>query len=246
MVKQHHSLFVCVVRFAFFSLPLLDAFCSAQVHWLCVAVEQLKVQLPSSVHATTFEVETKPPRFMEAKEQYGSFIAYHGTPVENLYSILNNGFCGSFSRTQLFGPGTYCSTDLSVCTNFAPTLVLPWQRQLGQRISCICVCEIVNHPEVKKPGQVAMETASQTMPSAIPKHYIIVPNDDHIRLSAVILLGDPPARRAKKHPVVRLLHTHGRRLALLCALIVLLYVAWSLPAVRRWRWRLRNKEWYMY
>eukprot|EP00049_Salpingoeca_infusionum_P006005 m.100234 g.100234 ORF g.100234 m.100234 type:complete len:90 (+) comp13162_c0_seq4:601-870(+) len=79
MVKQHHSLFVCVVRFAFFSLPLLDAFCSAQVHWLCVAVEQLKVQLPSSVHATTFEVETKPrtcDNVLRAKQCLSLFPEY--------------------------------------------------------------------------------------------------------------------------------------------------------------------------
>ena len=38
--------------------------------------------------------------------------AYHGTAVENLQSILGNGFLNHFNTTSLFGEGTYLSSDL--------------------------------------------------------------------------------------------------------------------------------------
>ena len=43
-------------------------------------------------------------RFLNLQAKFGSRIAYHGTPLENLHSILRSGFLNHLNTTSLFGP----------------------------------------------------------------------------------------------------------------------------------------------
>lgn len=65
---------------------------------------------------------------------------------------LHYGILGSISapfQTSLFGEGTYLTSDLSLALLYSPH-GLGWQRSvLGSVLSCIAVCEIIDHPDVK-------------------------------------------------------------------------------------------------
>lgn len=55
----------------------------------------------------------------------------------------------SLFQTSLFGEGTYLTSDLSLALLYSPH-GLGWQRSaLGSILSCVAVCEIIDHPDVK-------------------------------------------------------------------------------------------------
>ena len=69
--------------------------------------------------------------------------ALYSDLFSSLFNILN------FFQNALFGEGTYLSAELSVCLNYAPT-GKAWDKSLlGQKLSCVAVCEIIDDPSVK-------------------------------------------------------------------------------------------------
>ena len=63
------------------------------------------------------------------------------------YRIL--GYTSAPFQTSLFGEGTYLTSDLSLALLYSPH-GLGWQRSaLGSILSCVAVCEIIDHPDVK-------------------------------------------------------------------------------------------------
>ena len=49
----------------------------------------------------------------------------------------------------MFGEGIYLSSDLRICQTYSPT-GCGWQQSLlGSSLSCIAVCQVVDHPDVK-------------------------------------------------------------------------------------------------
>lgn len=64
-----------------------------------------------------------------------------------IYRIL--GYISAPFQTSLFGEGTYLTSDLSLALLYSPH-GLGWQRSaLGSILSCVAVCEIIDHPDVK-------------------------------------------------------------------------------------------------
>lgn len=73
---------------------------------------------------------------------------------EHLY-VVDSQHCRIFGcisalfQTSLFGEGTYLTSDLSLALLYSPH-GLGWQRSaLGSVLSCVAVCEIIDHPDVK-------------------------------------------------------------------------------------------------
>ncbi|CAG2109571.1 unnamed protein product [Medioppia subpectinata] len=91
-----------------------------------------------------FEVVSQPKRsFMEAKERFGTFWAFHGSAVENFHSILHNGLVNCLNKRALYGSGTYVSSQLSVAIEFSP-FGFGWNKSLlGKEISCVAVCQVL-------------------------------------------------------------------------------------------------------
>lgn len=49
----------------------------------------------------------------------------------------------------MFGEGTYLSSELSVAIEFSP-FGSGWSKSvLGKQLSCVAVCEVVKHPDIK-------------------------------------------------------------------------------------------------
>ena len=53
-----------------------------------------------------------------------SKLAFHGSKPENFYSILQHGLVNCLNKRDLFGSGTYLSTEIDVALSFAPAQVV--------------------------------------------------------------------------------------------------------------------------
>lgn len=81
-----------------------------------------------------------------------TFLAYHGSRVENFYSIIKVGLQQHFSidRAVLFGEGVYLTSEITVSATYAP-FGLTWKNStLGSKHSIIAVCEVINDAEKVK------------------------------------------------------------------------------------------------
>eukprot|EP01134_Creolimax_fragrantissima_P000222 CFRG0222T1 len=119
--------------------------------------------------------------FESMKERYGYSTAYHGSAVENFFSILNSGFLGHMNTTSLYGEGTYLSSDLAVASSFAPSTGVWNQSMLASRMTCVCACEVINHPDVKR-GFQKQSGISLKSTETIPDKYFVVPSNEHVRV----------------------------------------------------------------
>eukprot|EP00729_Bicosta_minor_P013053 gene13053-27902_t len=129
------------------------------------------------VHSEDTLPEPARRRFLNLEEEHGSMIAYHGTPLENLHSILRSGFLNHFNTTALFGPGTYLSSDLSVCMGFTRAGATWKKSGLGAKLSCVAVCQVIKHPAVKLPGgktEHDLDRSSTVGGDRVPSTYIFV------------------------------------------------------------------------
>lgn len=52
-------------------------------------------------------------------------------------------------QTSLFGEGTYLTSDLSMAILYSPHGNAWRESVLGPLISCVALCEIIDHPDVK-------------------------------------------------------------------------------------------------
>eukprot|EP00803_Ostreobium_quekettii_P006398 evm.model.scf_398.1 EVM.evm.TU.scf_398.1 scf_398:7956-9053(+) len=89
------------------------------------------------------KVETEGTEHVQGRKA----LAYHGTHMENVHSILQNGLL-SFSGTRLerngaiYGEGIYLSTDPRVAYMFCkPAQAWP-NSALGECLTCLLVCQV--------------------------------------------------------------------------------------------------------
>lgn len=79
-------------------------------------------------------------------------MSFHGTRMDNLYSILHTGLLAHLNKNGVFGEGTYLSQEPSVSLHYSPSCKT-WEKSLiGQRMSCMLVCETINDPKHVKIG----------------------------------------------------------------------------------------------
>jgi len=151
-----------------------------------------------------FGVEHREPsprsrRFDELAKDHGVITCYHGTALENFHSILMNGFLSHFNKAALYGEGTYFSTDLSVCMGFIAAGQAWGKSAIGSKLSCVAVCDVVKHPSVTLPGGVVrrdLDRASSVGGDRAPDTYVVVPNNDHIRIRYLFVYAEQTAAPA--------------------------------------------------
>jgi hypothetical protein len=116
------------------------------------ALAHIEHQLAVPSPKFAFEVKynsTRNERFNENTDdhRYRTFYAYHGTRIDNLHSILHIGFLGHMNKLSLFGSGTYFSLEPSVSLHYSPYGTVWANSLLGERLSCLLLCEIIDHPD---------------------------------------------------------------------------------------------------
>ena len=101
---------------------------------------------------------------------YGSTtLCFHGSKPENFYSILQHGLVQCLNKRNLFGDGTYLSTEAEIALEFAPAQLCPMPERGIRSIRCVALCEVADGA----PG-----VASSITKKGTPQAYIVVSNDD--------------------------------------------------------------------
>ncbi|XP_034849621.1 protein mono-ADP-ribosyltransferase PARP16 isoform X10 [Mirounga angustirostris] len=112
--------------------------------------------------------------------------------------------CKDFEAlTSLFGEGTYLTSDLSLALIYSPH-GLGWQRSLlGPILSCVAVCEVIDHPDVKcqtkkKDSKEIDRRRARIKHSEggdIPPKYFVVTNNQLLRVKYLLVYSQKQPSR---------------------------------------------------
>ncbi|CAH1797792.1 unnamed protein product [Owenia fusiformis] len=134
------------------------------------------------------------------------FYGYHGSRVENFHSILHYGLHSHMNKVALYGEGTYLSSELSVSMSYSPGGKAWESSLLGDTLSCVAVCQIIDHPSVKCQVKSSSEAgrsrsrsrASESIGGDVPDKYYVVQNNDALRLKYVLVYAQKSAPKRFK------------------------------------------------
>ncbi|WAR01015.1 PAR16-like protein, partial [Mya arenaria] len=145
-------------------------------------------------------------RFEQIRDGRGLMYAYHGSRLENFFSILHNGLALHMNKMSVFGEGTYLSSELSVSLIYSPQGGGWDHSELGNSLSCVAVCEMIDAPSVKcqdKPyttekgsSVVAARARANAGPSEggdVPEKYYVVQNNEVMRVKYLLVYGQKTA-----------------------------------------------------
>ncbi|XP_011216800.2 protein mono-ADP-ribosyltransferase PARP16 isoform X2 [Ailuropoda melanoleuca] len=162
---------------------------------------------PVPVPDFLFEIEysnSANAKFYETKGERDLIYAFHGSRLENFHSIIHNGLHCHLNKTSLFGEGTYLTSDLSLALIYSPH-GLGWQRSLlGPLLSCVAVCEVINHPDVKcqmkkKDSKEIDRRRARIKHSEggdVPPKYFVVTNNQLLRVKYLLVYSQKQPSRA--------------------------------------------------
>ena len=145
--------------------------------------------------------------FSEEKKKHESLFAFHGSNLENIWSILLDGFKDKFGgrNGNAFGDGVYLSTEVSVSLNFQGFGNGWLHSSFGDRIAVLLACEFVKHP-----NSVKMKSESSGARGNVPNKYIVVENASLVRPKFLLLFREPTAvqqsRQQSKWVIVILIY----------------------------------------
>lgn len=148
------------------------------------------------------ETNTLSAMFDDMSQTRDVWYAYHGSRVDNFHSILNNGLHAHLNKTSFFGEGTYLSSDLTVCMNYS-SFGSGWKNSaIGERLSCVAVCEILDHPDVKCTIKSKANDNRLTRSRArarnseggdVPERYYVVTNNQVVRVKYMLVYAEKKA-----------------------------------------------------
>ncbi len=109
---------------------------------------------------------------------------YHGSSMENFYSILTNSLQNYSNTEQMkngnaFGEGIYSCEDLRVARDFSSGGVVGWKKSttLGHELSCVVQCIIRSSDD----DQVVCKIGKEK------NKYIVVKNSERIRIQYLLV-----------------------------------------------------------
>ncbi|XP_050759488.1 protein mono-ADP-ribosyltransferase PARP16 [Gymnogyps californianus] len=172
-------------------------------------------------------------KFAETKGERDLIYAFHGSRLENFHSILHNGLHCHLNRTSLFGEGTYLTSDLSLALLYSPH-ALGWQRSaLGSILSCVAVCEIIDHPDVKcqvkkKDSEEIDRKRARVKNSEggdVPQKYFVVTNNQLLRVKYLLVYSQKQHRRPSSQS--SWFYTHRFAVMMMLYLLLLIVIGAS-------------------
>ncbi|KAF5294489.1 hypothetical protein FQR65_LT01615 [Abscondita terminalis] len=125
--------------------------------------------------------------WQKRKNSRSSFLAYHGSQLDNFYSILKVGLQHhlSIGKELLYGKGIYLTTEILISMPYAPFGVTWSKSCLADKISVIAVCEVIDDlDKVKCKDSNCKERAvnQDSLSGNIPEKYFVITDSDMIRL----------------------------------------------------------------
>ncbi|XP_068821141.1 protein mono-ADP-ribosyltransferase PARP16 isoform X3 [Capricornis sumatraensis] len=113
--------------------------------------------------------------------------------------------CKDFEAlTSLFGEGTYLTSDLSLALIYSPH-GHGWQHSLlGPILSCVAVCEVIDHPDVKcqtkkkdsKEVDRRRARIKHSEGGEVPPKYFVVTNNQLLRVKYLLVYSQKQPNRA--------------------------------------------------
>ncbi|XP_033634543.1 protein mono-ADP-ribosyltransferase PARP16-like [Asterias rubens] len=175
-------------------------------------------------------------RFEELRQAKDLMYAYHGSRLDNFYSIIHNGLYAHMNKNSLFGEGTYLSSDICVSMPYSP-VGKGWEgSSLGTTLSCVLVCELIDHPDVKCQTRDRSSSntdgprrshAPKSVGGEVPEKYYVVTNNEVVRVKYVLVFADSakPKRLAQsRSKVTTFVCNHIFALCMFGYLLVLLLI----------------------
>ncbi|XP_064785240.1 protein mono-ADP-ribosyltransferase PARP16-like isoform X1 [Oncorhynchus masou masou] len=134
-------------------------------------------------------------KFEKTRAGRDLFYAFHGSRLENFHSIIHNGLHCHLNKTSLFGEGTYLTSDLSMAVLYSPHGNGWRDSLLGPLLSCVAVCEVIDHPDVKcqvkrKDSETIDRQRSRARNSEggeVPQKYFVVTNNQLLRVKYLLV-----------------------------------------------------------
>ncbi|KAM6306765.1 LOW QUALITY PROTEIN: protein mono-ADP-ribosyltransferase PARP16-like [Podargus strigoides] len=188
-------------------------------------------------------------KFAKTKGERDLIYAFHRSRLENFHSILHNGLHCHLNRTSLFGEGTYLTSDLSLALLYSPH-GLGWQQStLGSILSCVAVCEIIDHPDVKcqvkkKDSEEIDRKRARVKNSKggdVPQKYFVVTNNQLLRVKYLLVYSQKQHRRSSSQS--SWFHIHRFAIMMMLYLLLLIVIgASNLPTFIYYQHRMFDSE----
>jgi len=163
-------------------------------------------------------------KFDEQVKQYGVKYGYHGSRMDNFHSIVSNGLQVHMMKNGLYGEGIYLSEDLAVTMPYVSGGTIWKHSKLGHQVSCVAVCEILDHPGVKcqieTPDKSKAKNklyAKNSEMGEVPYKYFVVTSSDLVRIKYILVFIDKESHSRKrsnnqwlifKYPVATILFSY--------------------------------------
>lgn len=114
-------------------------------------------------------------RWLKRCESEETFHGFHGSRLDNWFSILHNGLQQHRSKTSKFGEGIYLSSDIVLSLNYS-TRGIGWEKSLlGPSLSCLTINQVINHENVKIHSDCPVRGyVKDSEGGSIPEHHILV------------------------------------------------------------------------
>ncbi|KAF4081389.1 hypothetical protein AMELA_G00160660 [Ameiurus melas] len=141
-------------------------------------------------------------KFEKTRAGRDLIYAFHGSRLENFHSIIHNGLHCHLNKTSLFGEGTYLTSDLSMAFLYSPHGNGWCDSVLGPVLSCIALCEIIDHPDVKcqvkKKDSENLDRkrlrARNSEGGDVPEKYFVVTNNELLRVKYLLVYSQKRSR----------------------------------------------------
>lgn len=150
---------------------------------MSVAVPNLIFQIVNVKQSSSEE------RWKTIAQGHSTFFAYHGSRLENFHSIIHYGLQQNMCKKSLFGKGIYLSSELGVSLLYSPVGYGWGGSALGSETSCVALCELINHPDVKSGAAEggARRAAPDSVGGKVPNKYYLVTNSELVRIRYLLV-----------------------------------------------------------
>ncbi|KAG8575036.1 hypothetical protein GDO81_009419 [Engystomops pustulosus] len=181
-------------------------------------------------------------KFQETRGEMDVMYALHGSRLENFHSILHNGLHCHLNKTSLFGEGTYLTSDLSLALLYSPH-GHGWARSiLGPILSCVAMCEVIDHPDVK--CQVKKKDSSEidrkrararnSEGGDVPEKYFVVTNNQLLRVKYLLVYSQGQPQRRSRQPSWFSSHRFAIAMTLYLFVLILIGLSSSKTFMHHW------------
>ncbi|XP_033210737.1 uncharacterized protein LOC117168907 [Belonocnema kinseyi] len=178
-------------------------------------------RVPSEMHVAApnliFQVVSVKQSALEEKWRAAGqgrtkFYAYHGSRLENFHSIVHYGLQQNMCKTSLFGTGIYLSSELGVSLPYSPVGYGWGGSILGSDMSCVALCELIDHPRVKRgdSGDNERSMVPDAVGGKVPNKYYVVENSELVRIRYLLVYSQEfnSSRRSNKTGVLAWFRKH--------------------------------------